>query len=168
MTKKNSSKEILMRLKDIRRKKGLSLQDIAGKAGVDYQRVGRIERGETKTTVEMLERLAKVLNVPLSEIIGNDDIKEIKGGNVTIEDAAKESVYIIPMIYQRLDQLLIDNNITASNQEKVEMATSIYKAIQDIYLTSKDLEGMVQVFFEAFDEIFERVLLSGHENDQKE
>lgn len=50
--------KVLLKLRDVRRAKGMSLNSLAEKVGIDYQRVGRIERGETQMTVDMLSKIS--------------------------------------------------------------------------------------------------------------
>ena len=54
-------------LKMLRTKLGYSQDQLACGAGVDRAYVGGLERREGNPTVEMLERLAKTLSIPLAE-----------------------------------------------------------------------------------------------------
>jgi transcriptional regulator with XRE-family HTH domain len=54
-------------LRRIRVKRGLSQEGLAYEAGVDRSYVGGLERREENPTVDVLDRLAKTLSVPLSE-----------------------------------------------------------------------------------------------------
>jgi transcriptional regulator with XRE-family HTH domain len=51
----------------LRTKVGYSQDQLASEAGVDRAYVGGLERREGNPTVEMLERLAKTLSIPLAE-----------------------------------------------------------------------------------------------------
>lgn len=51
------------RLKEERRKKGLSQQELAGLSGTHYSNVGRYERGDAKPSAEILSKIAEVLEV---------------------------------------------------------------------------------------------------------
>jgi transcriptional regulator with XRE-family HTH domain len=55
-------------LRRIRVRCGLSQERLAFDAGVDRSYVGGLERGEENPTVEVLDRLASTLAVPLSEL----------------------------------------------------------------------------------------------------
>jgi transcriptional regulator with XRE-family HTH domain len=55
-------------LRRIRVKRGLSQERLAFDAGVDRSYVGGLERKEENPTVDVLDRLAKTLDVPLSEL----------------------------------------------------------------------------------------------------
>jgi transcriptional regulator with XRE-family HTH domain len=54
-------------LRRIRVKRGLSQERLAFDAGVDRSYVGGLERSEENPTVDVLDRLAKTLAVPISE-----------------------------------------------------------------------------------------------------
>ena len=57
-------REIVARnLRLLRRSKGLSQEELADRAGINRNYVGMLEREENSATVDMLEKLADVLNV---------------------------------------------------------------------------------------------------------
>jgi len=55
-------------LRRIRVGKGLSQEKLAYDSGVDRAYVGGIEREQENPTVDLLERLAKTLDVPIAEL----------------------------------------------------------------------------------------------------
>jgi transcriptional regulator with XRE-family HTH domain len=57
-----------LRLRDWRERRGLSLRALAERAGVGYVTVWRIEHGELSPTVAMLEKLARALDVHLTDL----------------------------------------------------------------------------------------------------
>lgn len=63
MLKKNQREVIGEAVLKYRRKAGFSQEALAEKADIHPNYVGRIERGECSATLEILVRLAKVLNV---------------------------------------------------------------------------------------------------------
>lgn len=56
-------------VRKLRVKRGLSQEALAVDAGVDRSYVGRIERGVENPTVETLERLAAVVDVPVADLL---------------------------------------------------------------------------------------------------
>jgi transcriptional regulator with XRE-family HTH domain len=57
-------REIVARnLRRLRRSKGVSQEELADRAGINRNYVGMLEREENSATVDMLEKLADVLNV---------------------------------------------------------------------------------------------------------
>lgn len=59
----------LMRL---RRARGLSQEELAGRAGLNRNYVGMIEREENAATVDVLERLAEALGVRAPDLLDGD------------------------------------------------------------------------------------------------
>lgn len=82
-------KQILENIKRIRRQKGYSQTNIADDLGIEMTTYGKIENGKIHLKVEMLERIAKILQVKVSEIypalIENDTIIEGKFKIVKLE-----------------------------------------------------------------------------------
>lgn len=76
------------RLKELRKKKGLSQQALANELGVHYRTLQNWENGESNIKPEKAERLAKIFNVPVSYLLGYDD-------KLTVGDAIEilEAVY---------------------------------------------------------------------------
>lgn len=56
-----------MRIKEVIKEKGLTVQEVAEKMGIKAPSLSRAINGNT--TVEMLRRIANVLDVPVSELI---------------------------------------------------------------------------------------------------
>jgi transcriptional regulator with XRE-family HTH domain len=56
----------------LRKRKGLTQKELADGIEATSVHIGRIERGESNVTILMLARIAKALNVSLSELV---DIK---------------------------------------------------------------------------------------------
>ncbi len=57
------------RLKELRRLRAFSQQDLADAAGVGRNTISRIERGETGAQGRTLRRLASVLGVGVEELV---------------------------------------------------------------------------------------------------
>ncbi|MFB9465306.1 helix-turn-helix domain-containing protein [Streptomyces cinereospinus] len=58
------------RLRDLRRRHGLTLAALAGQTGINESTLSRLEGGTRKPTLEMLLPLAEVYAVPLDELVG--------------------------------------------------------------------------------------------------
>jgi transcriptional regulator with XRE-family HTH domain len=72
-------------LRRIRVKRGLSQERLAFDSGVDRSYVGGLERREENPTVDLLDRLAGTLSVPLMELFvlpekGSTPPKPLRGG----------------------------------------------------------------------------------------
>ncbi len=57
------------KVRDERLKQNLSQEELAAKAGVHRTYIGMIERAEKNITLGNMEKLAKALNIKLSELI---------------------------------------------------------------------------------------------------
>lgn len=60
---------VLNRIKELRKKKKLTQQELAKLVGLDYTHIGRIENGERTLDVEYLERFAIALGVKPYELL---------------------------------------------------------------------------------------------------
>ena len=56
-------------LRRLRHAKGISQEELADRAGIDRNYVGKLEREENAATVDMLEKLATVLGVDPAELL---------------------------------------------------------------------------------------------------
>lgn len=52
----------------IRVERGLTIEDLAGEAGVDDSFIGRLERATVNSSIDTLEKVAKVLKVRIVEL----------------------------------------------------------------------------------------------------
>lgn len=57
-----------LRLKEIRKAKGISQEQLAGDTGFELSEVGRIERGEINTSISHVAAIAKALKVKPEEL----------------------------------------------------------------------------------------------------
>ena len=51
----------------IRVSKGLSMEQVANEANIEYRQLGRIERGEVNTTITSLLKIADALKVGIND-----------------------------------------------------------------------------------------------------
>lgn len=68
--------EIGKSIMNLRKKNGLSQEELAGKIGVARQTISKWELGETSPDLKQAKELSKTFNVSLDELTGND-IKEV-------------------------------------------------------------------------------------------
>jgi len=57
-----------IRLKQLRKRKGWSQDQLARKAGLNSSYVGRIERAERNVSLEVIQKLAEALGVEIKEL----------------------------------------------------------------------------------------------------
>ena len=72
------SLSLMVRLKRLRQKRGLSLRKLAEVSGVHYISIIRLESGECDLRLSTLRKLAKALKVTVAELIGETTSQ--KGG----------------------------------------------------------------------------------------
>ena len=96
---KNLNLIIGNKLKDIRNKRNLSLDEVAKLTGVSKAMLGQIERGQSNPTVSTLWKIATGLKVSFSLFIdeNQDDLKVIDQKDITpiIEDNNRMRLYTI-------------------------------------------------------------------------
>ena len=68
--------EIGNKIAELRRKKGLSQEELAEKIGVARQTISKWELGETSPDIKQSKELSKIFNVSLDELT-NNDIKDV-------------------------------------------------------------------------------------------
>jgi len=56
-------------LRNLRISKGFSQEELAYESDLDISQIGRIERGVVNTSLCVLQRLAKALNISLKELL---------------------------------------------------------------------------------------------------
>lgn len=149
----DDSKKIYLKLKEIRKKKGLTLSDVADKSGMNIQKVGRMERGETQISIDNLNKIAKVLNVPVSSIFKVLDDQDMKSDNEGMKD-----IEMIPEIYDYLEKLFDKHSIEYDNKTIVYISTEIYNIIGNMKKSIPNDKDSVRVFFQGMSNILERLL----------
>lgn len=67
-----TDKEIGRKIKLLRRSRGLSQIELAGKIGVSFQQVQKYEKGSTRISVARLQEIAKAIGVNISVFLGEE------------------------------------------------------------------------------------------------
>ncbi len=62
-------KQIAEKIRKIRKERNISQEELAFKAGLNRAYVGYIERGERKPSIDTLAKLAKSLQIKLSDLL---------------------------------------------------------------------------------------------------
>ena len=63
------------RLTELRKKRGISQEELAKRLGTQGPAIGRYERGLAKPTIEVAAKLASILEVSLDYLVGSSDIE---------------------------------------------------------------------------------------------
>ncbi|WP_252224646.1 MULTISPECIES: helix-turn-helix transcriptional regulator [unclassified Clostridium] len=66
------------KIKELRKLKGLTQEELANKCGLSKNGLWNYENNKRNPNTEILERIAKVLGVPLYKLIVNEKVNEIK------------------------------------------------------------------------------------------
>src|SRR3712207_6195178 len=78
------------RVKELRRRRGLTLDVLAQRAGVSRAMISKIERGEKNPTLVVAAKVAGGLGVSLSELLTAEERREIvvipREGRMTVRD----------------------------------------------------------------------------------
>ena len=72
-----SSGRLGVRVKELRKEAGLTLDELAGRSGVSRAMISKLERGEKNPTLVIAARLAEGLGVSLSRLAGVEDRREV-------------------------------------------------------------------------------------------
>ena len=60
------------RLKEIRQSRGLSQEGLADRAGLHRTYIGSVERAERNVSIDNMERIARALEVDITELLRSD------------------------------------------------------------------------------------------------
>lgn len=72
-----SSEKLGSRVKNLRRRRGLTLEELAGGSGVSRAMLSKVERGEKNPTLVVAAKVAEGLGVGLSELLGAEERREV-------------------------------------------------------------------------------------------
>ena len=77
MTEAVSSERLGGRVRELRGRRGLTLEDLAGRSGVSRAMISKLERGEKNPTLVVAAKLAEGLGVTLSQLVGIEERREV-------------------------------------------------------------------------------------------
>lgn len=141
-----SDKEPHIKIAYLRKLKGLSQTEFAELLGISQNAYGRVERGETKLTVERTKQIAEVLEVSYESLVGfnpfsiperilgenGDNAKSL--GNIVAKGVVKAALYITILCaesYHAVIQLRKEKNISQSEMaKKLGMSEEMYSKIE--------------------------------------
>ncbi|RZA02896.1 MAG: XRE family transcriptional regulator [Sphingobacteriaceae bacterium] len=61
------------RVRELRKKQGLTMEKLAALASIDYRQLSYIELGEVNITISSIYALAKALGISISELLKMDE-----------------------------------------------------------------------------------------------
>jgi len=56
------------RVRELRKKKGLSMEDLATDAKIEYKQIANVELGKVNTTISTANAIADALEIPLNKL----------------------------------------------------------------------------------------------------
>ncbi|RJX41526.1 helix-turn-helix domain-containing protein [Paenibacillus pinisoli] len=81
------------RIQTLRKRKGLSLTELSQRAGVAKSYLSSIERGlQQNPSIQFLEKIGEVLNVPVEEFVNNDQSERPAGLDRDWEALVREAM----------------------------------------------------------------------------
>ena len=160
MSRDTVKKKGLIKLKEIRKAKGLTLNELAEHLNINYQAIGRYERGDTKPNLDTLENIASALGVQLTDILDSTSVDTLQEKIDTNSNSTQIKLTLLPNIYSKLEELCEKNSLDIGSTDKVELATIFFQMIQDIYTNPQDEIHILKSVFLGFDAIFEKLYLS--------
>jgi transcriptional regulator with XRE-family HTH domain len=96
------------RLAELRKKAGMSQEDLAAKLGTQGPAIGRYERETAKPTIEVAAKISKILGVSLDYLVGNTDIELNADTLDRIQQVDKLSGENKKVVYTLLDAFIRD------------------------------------------------------------
>src|SRR3954462_9719691 len=72
-----SSGQFGVRVRGLRRERGLSLEALASRSGVSRAMLSKVERGEKTPTLVVAAKVAEGLDVTLSQLVGVEEQREV-------------------------------------------------------------------------------------------
>lgn len=132
------SEEVYKKLKQLRKERGLTLNNLAENVGLDYQQISRIERGKSRLTIDVLMKMARALNTPVETLIepsGQKDKESPAKVNSPIP-----SQDLLTLSLQGIETLQSDYQFKISPGTKASLATQIYSQAQNVFIETHDFE----------------------------
>lgn len=99
------------RLTELRKKRGISQDELAKKLGTHGPAIGRYERGIAKPTIEVAAKLASILGVSLDYLVGNSDLEMDTETLKRIQEVDKLPEEDKKMVYAFLDAFMDKSKI---------------------------------------------------------
>lgn len=78
MNKKDFINELGFLIREIRKNKGLSIEEVSNDSGVSFSKISLLERGKSEIQTYTLFKIAKALNIDLLTIFENHKTKPKK------------------------------------------------------------------------------------------
>ena len=104
------------KVRELRKSKGLSQEELADRADLHYTYVGGIERGERNPSLKSIEKIATALNIDIGELL----VFQPKEKPASMEDALRSE---------------INELLKRKNQKELRLAA---KVLRDVFEWAKE------------------------------
>lgn len=152
------------RLRELRKKAGLSQQEFANQIGTSKSSINMYERGEREPSLEMLEAIADYFNVDMDYLLGKSDIKNRFRGSLSAPRRKREFELASPVDFAaRLNSAMEGRNITC---EELSKKAGVSETTLKRYLSGK-WDGRSDVAYDIAEALDVRLgwLLGNGEDD---
>lgn len=102
-------------LREHRKTKGMSLQELSKASGVSVGTLSHVERGLTSASVKTLSRISRELGVSINDLLGNIEASSSVGGNGWIARVAEHKVL------QMKDKKIVKEIITPARAQTMDL-----------------------------------------------
>ncbi len=102
---KNTKELLGLRIRELRKSKGLSQEQLSEKIGIDSKHLSRIELGKSFPYMETLEGIAKALEVEMKELFEFNHIAktiDLKGIGELLEGVNEDKLLLIYKIIRAI------------------------------------------------------------------
>ncbi len=99
----NINNSISKNLKQLRKEKGLTLEELSASSGVSKSMLGEIERSSTNPTILVLWKIADGLKIPLTKLIKEEELDYSIVRNDELKVIDKEEKYCIYSVFPYYD-----------------------------------------------------------------
>lgn len=140
--------EIYKKIRQIRKERGLTLNNLADKIGTDYQQISRIERGKSRLTIDILMKMAKALDTPIYDIVESrsEDKNHLSHNAKAHFETAQSSQDVLTTILEKIELFSNRLSIAFPPQIKASITSKIYGQAQEMIragFNQASIEGFV-------------------------
>lgn len=122
------------RIKEVRKKKGLSLQQVADAVGLGNNTISRYETGKREPKLETWNKLAEYFNVPTSYLMGlSDDVNGWK-------EWAENTGYSVKQIKDEIQRLIKTKRLDSSADIQYQIDQAVKSLDSSSYSTTQGVQ----------------------------
>ena len=122
------------RIKEVRKKKGLSLQQVADAVGLGNNTISRYETGKREPKLETWNKLAEYFNVPTSYLMGLSD--DVNGWKEWTENTG----YSVKQIKDEIQRLIKTKRLDSSADIQYQIDQAVKSLDSSSYSTTQGVQ----------------------------